>query len=190
MATKQVAGEIGELYVFSELLKRGAIPFLPLVDEGVDALVRTPEGALVELQVKSAGSAGGKYPRWFQVANVIPRKGFFIVGVEFVDGQPADTWILPSIVFDHYANRPPKGTPRDLDLNIGARKFGMPLRDLLCGFRNRWELIINYQEYESLMEYLEELEDVLTLKEALESPKEEEISLEEYEHRRSTTLPD
>ena len=80
MATRQIAGEIGELYVFSELLKRGAIPFLPLVDEGVDALVRTPDGAVVELQVKSPGSARGKYPRWFQMASISPRRSFFIVG--------------------------------------------------------------------------------------------------------------
>ena len=54
---KQIAGERGELYVFGELLKRGAISYVPLVDDGVDALVRTSEGTVIEIQVKAAGRA-------------------------------------------------------------------------------------------------------------------------------------
>lgn len=188
MMTKQSAGKTGELCVFIELLKRGAIPFLPLVDEGVDALVRTPSGRLIEVQIKFAGGAGGKYPRWFQVSTVAPRTNFFIVGVEAKDGEPGDVWIFPSAVFDKYASRPPKGSPRDLDLDIGTRKYGMALKDLLCGFRNRWELIIAYEQYEHLMDATEDLEDVLTMREALEAPKEEAITLGEYEHRRSAAL--
>lgn len=188
MITNQIAGKTGELYVFTELLKRGAIPFLPLVDEGVDALVRTQTGRLIELQIKVAGGAGGKDPRWFQVSAVEPRKNFFIVGVEAKNGEPGDVWIFPSAVFNRYASRPPKGSPRDLDLESGTRNYGMPLKDLLCGFRNRWELIVNYERYESLMESVEDLEDILTMREALDAPKEEALTLEEYEHRRSATL--
>ena len=57
MLKKQIAGEIAELYVFGELLKRGVLPYVPVVDEGVDALVRTFGGHVIELQIKSAGSA-------------------------------------------------------------------------------------------------------------------------------------
>ena len=190
MVTKQAAGKTGELYVFGELLKRQALPFVPLVNEGINALVQTSAGSVIELQVKSAGSAGGKDPRWFQVGPVVPRKGFFIIGVEFSDGEPLAAWILPSVIFDRYASRPPKGSPRDLDLDTGTRKYGLPLRDLLCGFRNRWELITRYEEYEALIGSAEDLEDLLTMKEAQETSTEEALTLEEHEHRRSTTLAD
>ncbi len=185
---KQIGGERGELYVFGELLRRGMVPYVPLVDQGLDALVRTPAGRVIELQIKAAGSAGGKYPRWFAMPPIEPRKNFFIVGVEFIDGEPEDVWIFPSTVFDKYAARPPKGSPRDLDLDSGVRKHGMALRDLLCGFRNRWELIVDYEQYEHLMESMEDLEDLLTMKESQEAPEDESLTLEEYEHQRSKPL--
>ena len=186
--SKQIGGERGELHVFGELLRRGMVPYRPLVDEGLDALVRTAAGQVVELQIKAAGSAGGKYPRWFGMPAIEPRKNFFIVGVEFTDGAPGDVWVLPSTVFDKYAGRPPKGSPRDLDLDGGVRKHGMVLRDLLCGFRNRWELIVNYEQYEHLMESMKDLEDLPTMKEAQEAPENESLTLEEHEHQRSQAL--
>ena len=185
---KRIAGERGELYVYGELLKRGVVSYLPLVDEGLDALVRTPGGAVIEIQIKAAGSAGGKYPRWFQMQRVEPRKNFVIVGVEFIEGEPGDVWIFPSVIFDKYASRPPKGTPRELDLDSGIRKYGMPLRELLCGFRNRWELLLDYEKYEALLETEEDLEDLLTMQEATDAPAEESLSLEEYDRRRSAAL--
>ena len=185
---QQIGDERGELYVFGELLKRGLVPYVPLVDQGLDALVRTPAGRMIELQIKAAGSAGGKYPRWFQMPPIEPRETFFIVWVEFTDGEPVDFWVFPSKLFDEYATRPPRGSPRDLDLDSGVRKHGMALRDLLCGFRNRWELIVDYEQYEHLMESMEDLEDLLTMKEAQEAPEDESLTLEEYEHQRSQAL--
>ncbi len=179
-AGQQIAGERGELFVFGELLKRGAISYVPLVDEGVDALVRTRDGAVIEIQVKSAVSDGGKSGRWFQIGHVEPRKNFMIIGVEFEKGDPKCAWIFPSSVFDKYANAPPKGSPRDLDLDSGIRKHGMPLKDLLCGFRDRWELIVDFPKFEDLIESPEDLEDILTMREAEES-QDEVISLKEYE---------
>lgn len=186
MLNRNLAGKIGELYVFNELLNRGVAPYVPLVDEGMDAIVRGPEEQCLELQIKSAGSAGGKYHRWFQMPKFGPRKNFFILGVEFNDGLPRNVWVLPSAVFDKYAGRPAKGSPRDLDLDGGTRKHGMKLRELLCGFQNRWELIVDYRKYAQLMDSIEDLEDVLTMKEAQEAPPEEAITLEEHERRPRT----
>ena len=179
----QIAGERGELYVFGELLKRGAVSYVPLVDEGVDALVRTPEGAVIEIQVKSAGSDGGKSGRWFQMGQIKPRKNFMIVGVEFDQGDPKCAWVFPSIIFDKYASAPPKGSPRDLNLDSGIRKYGMLLKDLLCGFRNRWELIVEFPKFEGLIDSPENLEDLLTMREAEESV-DESISLKDYKRGR------
>jgi len=120
---KQLAGERGELYVFGELLKRGMVSYVPLVKEGVDALVRTATGAVIEIQVQATGSAGGKYPRWFQMGHLEPRKNFMIIGVEFEEGDPKCAWIFPSIVFDKFATNPANGTPRDLNLEVGVKKI-------------------------------------------------------------------
>lgn len=180
---KQIAGERGELYVFGELLKRGATSYIPLVDQGIDALVQTSDGSVIEIQVKAAGSAGGKYSRWFQMGHLTPRKNFMIIGVEFEKEDPKCAWVFPSVVFDKYASTPPKGSPRDLDLDSGVKKYGMPLRDLLCGFRDRWDLIVDFQSFEKLMESPEDLEDMLTVREAGESG-DVAISLKDYERGR------
>ena len=45
-------------------------------------------------------------------------------------------------------------------------------------------VLVSYQEYEALLDRLEDLEDLLAMKEALESPEEEYMSLEEYECQR------
>jgi hypothetical protein len=177
---KRLAGERGELYVLGELLKRGAISYVPLVKEGVDALVRTATGAVIEIQVQAAGSAGGKHPRWFQMGHLEPRKNFIIIGVEFGEEDPKCAWVLPSIIFDKYASNPPKGSPRDLDLDGGVRKHGMPLKDLLCGFRDRWELVVEFARFEEMMQSPDDLEDMLTVLEAQESG-DVAISLKDYE---------
>jgi hypothetical protein len=74
-----------------------------------------------------------------------------------------------------------------LNLDIGTRKHGMPLADLLCGFRNRWELIVNYERYEALLDSPEALEDLLAMREAVEAPGEEVVTREEYELRRAVS---
>ena len=74
------------------------------------------------------------------------------------------------------------------DANSRVKKYGLRLRDLLSGFRERWELILDYEKYEPWMESPENLEDILTIKQARETPEEEAISLEEYEHGRPATL--
>ena len=56
---------------------------------------------------------------------------------------------------------------------MGIRKYGQPLHERLCGFRNRWELITEYDSFRELLSNPEDLEDVLTIKEALEADEEE-----------------
>ena len=107
---------------------------------------------------------------------------------EFSEGEPSETWIFPSVVYDEYASRPAKGGPRDLDLDVGVRKHGLKLRDLLCGLRNRWELIVDFPRYALLIERPEDLEDILALAEASDSKPEESVGLQDYEVNRSAAL--
>ena len=189
-AAKTVSGQIGELHVFGELLKRGLAVYRPLVDEGLDALVRLPGGQVIELQIKSAGGSGGKDPRWFQMPAFTPRLEFFIVGAEFLDSEVSNVWVFPSMVFHAYASGGISKT-RDLNLDAGQREYGEPLTDRLCGFRNRWELISNFDEWRRFMhspEGLEELEDILAMKEATESPEGERMRFDEYVISQSRTV--
>lgn len=182
MITTQMAGEIGELYVFKELLKRGIEVYKPLVDEGLDALLRLPSGDVLELQIKSAGGAGGKDPRWFQMPSFTPRPEFFILCVTFLNEEVEEVWVFPSMVFYAYASGA-KQKIRDLNLESGIRNYGEPLQDYLRGFRNRWELITEYAEYRKFMDSPEgykDMEDIVTMKEAMEDPEEEGIPWEEY----------
>ena len=181
--TQQLIGKKGELFVLGELLQRGFAPYVPLVDvDGVDALVPIASGVVLKLQVKTVATTNR--PRWFQIRSVPQDKYFFILGLEMQDTKPGDVWILPASVFDRYANRPPKGTPRDLDLDTTRRGDIQPLKDILSGFRNRWELLADFGKYEDLLDYPEDLADLLAAKEALEAPEEEAVSIEQYEQGR------
>lgn len=187
-ADRQIQGKKAELAVFGALLQRGALPYLPLVDtEGVDAVVSVAGSRLVRIQVKAAGISRGKDPKWFQVQKLEVARDLFVVCVEAPNGVVGDMWIFPSVVFDAYANRPASGV-RDLDLCGGEKKYGQPLWELLCGFRNRWELVTEYCEYEDLLGKPQDLEDVLAMKEALESADEETMTLEEYERQRKARV--
>ena len=49
-------------------------------------------------------------------------------------------------------------------------------------------VLVSYQEYEALLEKLDDLEDLLAMKEALESPEEEAMSLEEYDRQQEAQV--
>ena len=181
MITKQAAGEIGELFVFSELLKRGIEVYKPLVDGGLDALLRLPDGNVLELQIKSAGGAGGKDPRWFQMPAFSPGANFFIICVTFLNDEVEEVWVFPSMVFYAYSSGG-EDKARDLNLESGVTEYGEPLREYLRGFRNRWELIIDYDYFRKFMtsaEGYEDLEDMLMMLEMSENfdPDGEEVNL-------------
>ena len=49
-------------------------------------------------------------------------------------------------------------------------------------------VLVGYQEYEALLDRVENLEDLLSMKEALESPEGESMSLEKYERQREAQV--
>ena len=50
-------------------------------------------------------------------------------------------------------------------------------------------VLARYDEYEALLQKLEDVEDLLAMKEALAAPEKEAVSLEDYERRRAERLP-
>jgi len=50
-------------------------------------------------------------------------------------------------------------------------------------------VLARYDEYEALLRKVEDMEDLLAMKESLAGPDEEAVSLEDYEHQRTARLP-
>ena len=79
--TTQHTGKRAEFLVFSELIKRNADIYIPIIDVGVDALVRQRDGTHLELQVKSTekGWSLALYgnPLFGSVAKLIPVYCFY-----------------------------------------------------------------------------------------------------------------
>ena len=46
-------------------------------------------------------------------------------------------------------------------------------------------VLMRYDEYEALLKKVEDLEDILAMKESLSAPEEEAVSLEDYERQRA-----
>lgn len=101
-------GKLAEFLVFSELIKKGANLFVPVVDiGGIDAVLRKRDGTYIEIQVKSTqkeDQAG-----YFNVYDLEqhPEDKFYIVCVDMnegkskVKGRP-NIWILSAKDFKEY----------------------------------------------------------------------------------------
>ena len=181
---EQIAQEIAEMHVFSELLKQGVAVYRPVVDADVSALAKLPDGQVLELIIKSSAGAERKGPRQFQMPNYRPSPNLFILCVIVQDAQVEAVWIFPSMVFYAYSTGSGgKRKMRNLDLDSGEKKYDAPLGEYLRGFRNRWELITDFAEFRGFMnspEGYKDLEDIVTMKEAVEAPEEERVPWEEY----------
>ena len=49
-------------------------------------------------------------------------------------------------------------------------------------------VLTRYDEYEALLKKVEDMEDLLSMKEALSAPEEEAVSLEDYESKRAARV--
>ena len=137
MPERLTKGKRGELYVFGELLRRGVVPYVPMVDmEGIDAVIRSTTGHL-ELQVKS--SATPKSPRWFQVERLRPRESYFLICVNLTV-DPPETWIIPSQVFAENATQ--SKDVWDLDMDATPRGARIGRAEALQGYREAWHLLV------------------------------------------------
>jgi len=142
--TSQQKGKLGELWVFGKLLNAGVNVYLPLVDEeGIDAVIRTSDGRLLGIQVKStrAKDQAGYFNAYLE-----PREDLFIACVDLspldeTPSQPPEVWVFPSKVFanEEYSTRSKKGEYR-LALASRSRRHGnKPRKEILRAYREAWE---------------------------------------------------
>ena len=91
-------GKAIEYKIASEMLMEGYEIYLPAVDDhGVDIMARTPNGNIVEVQVKAMSKSG-----LFAAINYNPRPNFYFVF--YIESQDK-TWILSSDDFTQNASR-------------------------------------------------------------------------------------
>ena len=120
---RQLTGKMGEFRVFVKLLEQGLVPYVPLVDEGIDCLLRNG----IKIQIKTVKTQ--RDPRWFQVTNLVPEDNFCIICVD----ASGEFWIFPSRVFAENATES-KGI---YDLNLDSRGRGEKLKN----YKNAWHLL-------------------------------------------------
>jgi len=96
MKTKDKAkkGKAIEHYIIHELLKNDFDVFVPILDTGVDMIIKDKEGGFVELQVKSREIKGDQDV--FFIKDFKPSHNFFIVCHNITTG---DFFCMPSKKF-------------------------------------------------------------------------------------------
>ena len=82
-------------------------------------------------------------------------------------------------------------TVSELKVKLGAlmaelERQGIPL--YVTQYGKPKAVLARYDEYEALLKKVEDLEDILAMKESLSVPEEEAISLENYEHKRAARI--
>jgi len=68
--------QMGEFRVFVESMEQGLVPYVPLVNEGIDCLLRNG----IKIQIKTVKTQ--RDPKWFQVTNRVPEDSFYIICVD------------------------------------------------------------------------------------------------------------
>lgn len=140
-------GKKAELFVFRELISKGADVYLPMMDTGVDAVVRRKNSTYAEIQVKATekdDQAG-----YFNVRDLqaLTRPNYFVVCVDMnramaIEPGTPNVWIVPASEFMKYGQSGAKGQKKwgyrlavySRNRRHGNRRTG----ELIEAYRNNW----------------------------------------------------
>jgi len=122
-----VKGKIGENIIIGEFLKWGFEVYLPVVDRGIDCVIRGSSGKFYTIQIKTRATEG-KGRNYFYVHNFQPSTDFFIV---LYSALTDETYVLPSEVFEKHSSEAyaRRGTRRRLVLTDKKRRILSPYKD-------------------------------------------------------------
>jgi len=146
--TSQQKGKLAEFLVFRELVKRGADLYLPVIDAGIDAIIRQEDGTHLDMQVKATEE--GWSPTVWVPDDPQLRQRLVIVWVDMTESQEnPEVWIFPGDIFVEYSTKIGEwqnsqgqpGTHRRLILYQKRRGDDQPRRELLKECRNAWKLL-------------------------------------------------
>lgn len=131
-------GKSAEHIVISELLKKGYVPFVPVLDRGIDIIVKSNKyDKYYELQVKSNNSPIVKNQEWFVFSKVLQvRKNLIYVLVDIVNNG---IWLIPSDVVSQHGNQ--CKTQFDLHLKQVKKGESKTRGELLKTYKNKWDIL-------------------------------------------------
>ena len=131
-------GKAAEHIVISELLKRGYVPFIPMLDRGVDIVIKSKtEDYYYELQVKSNNSPIKQNQQWFVFQGTLQvRKNLIYILVDMIEDK---MWMIPSEVLEQYGNQ----CKTQFDLHLQQKKRGEQETrgELLKNFKDNWDIL-------------------------------------------------
>ncbi|MBE9512952.1 MAG: hypothetical protein IMY77_02705 [Chloroflexi bacterium] len=141
--TSQQKGKFAEFLVFSKLIEEGADLYLPVIDTGIDAVVRQKDGTYKEIQVKSTEK------EWSLAAwvpdNLQLLRRRFIVWVDMSKSKEnPEIWVFPGEIFKDYSTKigaEQNFTHRRLDLGGTRRGDDQPRCVLLNKYCDAWRLL-------------------------------------------------
>ncbi|MBA7689226.1 hypothetical protein ES703_97730 [subsurface metagenome] len=143
--TSQQKGKRAEFLVFGELIKRGADLYLPVIDTGIDAIVRREDGTHLDIQVKST-EKGWSLDAWVPDNLQLLRRRFIVWVDRSKSKEKPEIWVFPGDIFKEYSVKigaEQNGTNRRLDLSATRKGDDQPRCVLLKKkHRDAWELII------------------------------------------------
>ena len=184
LLSEGVAQELAEMHVFSELLKRGVAVYRSVGGNDATALVRHPDGEVLELKIRTNCIGEDGESSVFKTVEYKPDRTSFMLCVVLEGQEIEEVWVFPSMVFYAYSSSSRgKVKNRLLDLESGEKKYDAPLREYLRGFRNRWRLITEYPDFREMLtspEGFMDLEDLVSAQAAFEEPEEDKVPWEEY----------
>lgn len=132
-------GKSAEHIVITELLLRGIVPFVPILDRGIDIVIENKSGDWRKIQVKSNNSPILKNQKWFVFpGELVVEPTLFYVLVQI---QTKDIWIVPSAKVKEYGQQ--CKTQFDLQLQQKSRSLGQIRELLLQDYKENWSLLID-----------------------------------------------
>ena len=102
-------GKAAEFLVFSELLRRDADLYLPIIDIGVDAIIRQKGGTYLEVQAKSTEKEdqAGYFNIDLSELQQRPEDKFFIICIDmnqknYIEQGKPNIWVIPAKDYKKY----------------------------------------------------------------------------------------
>lgn len=132
-------GKSAEHFVLYQLLKRDHVPFIPVLDRGIDIVIKSKTQDLYyEIQVKSNNSPIKENQQWFIFAGQLKvRKNLIYILVDMIE---ENCWIIPSKKVKQYGNQ----CKTQFDLHLQQKKQGQleTRGELLADYKNNWDILI------------------------------------------------
>lgn len=130
-------GKSAEHIVIAELLKKEYVPFIPIIERGVDLVVKSKiKTQYIEIQVKSNYSPIPKNQKWFVFSGELQVRDNLIYAL--VDSIDNEIWLVPSEEVKKYGNQ----CKTQFDLHLMQRKRGdtMLRIEYFEEYRNNWSI--------------------------------------------------